>query len=131
MFMKFFSDNRFFALSLIGAIIYSSVMISQTIVNPDTQFIFPILENIKGVFNYFDYLIGFRTLDFQPVRYLSLYIDLFVFNSTGFNITIFYNVLLWVSSCYILVKNLSKSEILLITAFFYLIHFLLKQLLGV
>ncbi len=123
--MNFISRYRFISLSVIAIVTYSSVIFSQTFINPDAQDIFPMLQNITSVSDYFQHLFTFRTIDFQPVRDLSLYLDLFAFNLTRINITIIQNILIWVTSCWVmgkvlekLFKDLTKLEISLIVILF-------------
>ncbi len=82
----------------------------------------PILKNMTSVGHYFESLVTFQTLDFQPVRDLSLALDLFFLKHFEFNSYIFQNVLIWaISSVYLtkildlLFPELDKKWIVLIT----------------
>jgi hypothetical protein len=76
--------------------VYGSLVYSDSLVNPDAQFIIPILKSVSSASEYLKLLVTFNTLDIHPVRDLSLLIDIKIFDWTGFNPTIFHNLLLWV-----------------------------------
>ncbi len=90
-------------------------------INPDAQYIFPVLLKISTISEYFNNLFSFQTIDFQPIRDLSLYIDLGFYNYFGINISVFHNLLLWIGACLVLGRiikhvfaGLEDLEILLI-----------------
>jgi hypothetical protein len=83
--------------------------LSKDFINPDAQFIFHLLDNMTGVSDYFQALVSFRTLDFQPVRDLTFYIDLMVFNTFNFNFMIWHNFLWWIASCWLIQKLIKTS----------------------
>lgn len=94
-FNKYFILISFFALFLI----YLPIISNGPTVNPDAQIIFNNLEQIKSFKDYFFHLIKFETIDFQPIRDLSLYLDLSFFNTFGINLTIIQNMIIWLLSC--------------------------------
>jgi hypothetical protein len=79
----------------LGIITYFPIISSSTNVNPDAQFIIPILESATGLTDYLNKLVHFNTLDFQPIRDLSLYLDLKTYSLFGINISVFQNVIIW------------------------------------
>lgn len=89
------------------ALAYFPVVSAYQTVSPDAQFILPFLDNISGLGDYFEKLFTFKTLDFQPIRDLSLGLDLFIFNHFDINTFIIQNILLWVLSC-LIIFNIQK-----------------------
>ena len=123
----------FIAFLLIGLISYSPVIFQAHPANPDAQYIIPTIVESTGPLNYVDRLVSFQTLDFQPVRDLSLYIDLAIFEATGFHVSIIHNLLLWSLSGVFAFRILSflypaiKSQILFIILSIYLTYPLFSQ----
>lgn len=93
---------------LLGIVTYLPLIIFKSPVNPDAQFIIPILIKTHSIGEYFNLLTSWMTLDFQPVRDLSLLIDLKVFEYFGLNISVFHNLLLWVISSIAVGRLLKK-----------------------
>lgn len=109
----------------LGLITYFPVISSSTNVNPDAQFIIPFLESATSITDYFNKLVHFNTLDFQPIRDLSLYLDLKTYSLFGINISVFHNVIIWCFSLWPITRilkhifhELSELEVFLICCSF-------------
>lgn len=100
---------RILLLLLIGFSAYSSIVFQNSIVNPDAQYIVPLLRNVSGLLDYLNDLIHFKTLDIQPIRDLSIYLDIIFFDLTGINISIAHNLILWIGCCWVGERILKKS----------------------
>lgn len=77
--------------------------------NPDSNFIHPFLNRITSPWDYILKLASLETIDFQPVRDLTLFVDLWVLRNTGVNVTIFFNFLIWVFSCWVVFSIIKKT----------------------
>lgn len=88
---------------------YLPVLTSHNPVNPDAQFILPNLRQMEGVWDYFQKLFRLQTIDIQPIRDISLYVDIGIYELTGWNSLVFQNLLLWFSSSLYLKKILQKT----------------------
>jgi hypothetical protein len=96
-------------LPLMIFISYYPLLSAGTSVDPDAQIIIPNLE--AG--NYFKNLFSLRTIDFQPVRDLTLKIDLWIFQSFDLRSVIVQNFLWWLGCClmiYFILKKLHGNS---------------------
>ncbi len=91
---------QFFILLGFTLLIHLPILIVKQIENPDAGFIFPLLRTLNFPLGYLKALLNLETLDFQPVRDLTLYVDIFVFNYTGYTIGVLLNCIIWAGSCY-------------------------------
>jgi hypothetical protein len=115
---------------------YFPLLTPGDFVNPDGQLMIPLLQELEGPFDYLQKLITFRTLDVQPLRDLSLLFDLWVFNRTGWNISVLHNLLLWLVCGALLHRIIQRSfptlgapeQLLWVVAF--LVYPLFSQTLG-
>ena len=89
-------------------IIYSPVLMAPKIVNPDAFLILPLLQQYNNLFDYFTALIQFNTYDVQPIRDLTLYVDLFIYEHTQVNTAIFQNIIYWWLSIIVIYKIISE-----------------------
>ena len=87
---------RFILLAALVLIAHSNFLFPSFIENPDESLIYPLLEKISTPLEYIKKLAEFETLDFQPVRDLTLYIDILVLRNFGVIISIFLNCLIWI-----------------------------------
>ncbi len=87
---------------------YIRIISDPSAVNPDFQYLLQSLSEITSPIDYFLKLVRFETLDFQPVRDLTFFIDIFIQKFTGLNSIIFQNVCWWVLSGMILVRLLVR-----------------------
>lgn len=97
-------------LTLLSLISYWPILLIQQLVNPDAQLVFPILLKATNLGEYLKFLFHFFTLDFQPIRDLTLFIDITIFNSTGFNSMIVHNLLWWIASLFVLEKIIRNTH---------------------
>jgi hypothetical protein len=87
---------------------YYPLLTSGSSVDPDAQIIIPNLE--AG--NYFLNLFNLKTIDFQPVRDLTLRLDMWIFNTFDFRTIIIQNFLWWLGCClmiYLILKELHQK----------------------
>jgi hypothetical protein len=89
-------------LILVAFLTYFPLLFSFNLVNPDAQYIFPLLDNLNGIGDYFQALFTFQTLDFQPIRDLTFFIDLKFFQLFQFNTSIWQNLFWWVCACVVI-----------------------------
>jgi hypothetical protein len=109
----------------LGILVYWPLLFLQEPTNPDGQYIFPILKSTTSLTDYLTKLSRFQTLDFQPVRDLSLYLDYLILQKTQLNISIFHNLMIWVSICWLLMHlilrifpAISRQEAFLLSLMF-------------
>ena len=67
------------------------------------------LEQLGSLHNYLIDLVNFETIDIQPIRDLSLYVDILIFKYFNLNVTVLHNLFIWFLSCLILRKILLKN----------------------
>jgi hypothetical protein len=98
---------NFFSLILIllGGL-YFDLITEQKLVNPDAMHILGNLDNYSSPINYLGSLFKFKTIDFQPLRDISFYFDLFFFNQFDINTFVLQNVFWWIACCWIIFKIL-------------------------
>ena len=99
---RLLSNNLYcyFAFAVIILIAHSNIIFSQSTMSPDAPYILIYMEELSSLKDYFQKLFSLQGLDFQPVRDLSLYIDLKIFRLTGINLFIINNCLIWSGCCY-------------------------------
>jgi hypothetical protein len=109
-FDRIFEDYRlrFLVLSIVSILAYFPAIIAPQTVSPDAYFILPLFDRMFDLKGYFEFLINLKTIDIQPVRDLSLLIDWRIFKHTGFNTFIIQNVILWVISCFFIIRVLEE-----------------------
>lgn len=83
-------------------LIYLPIVFFPSPVNPDSQVLIPNLREFTSVSSYIANFVMLRTLDIQPIRDLSLYLDLWILDTTGFNSFVLQNILIWLSSIAVL-----------------------------
>lgn len=91
-------------LPLLIFISYYPLLTTRSVVDPDAQIIIPNLET--G--NYFQNLFSLKTIDFQPVRDLTLKLDLWIFNTFDVKTVIIQNFIWWLGCCLIIFLILRK-----------------------
>lgn len=89
---------------LLVILAFLPVLSSHQTVDPDAQVILKNLSDLGGPGPYLRALLGFRTIDFQPVRDLTLSFDLFVYHQAGINTFIFQSILWWLASLVLVLK---------------------------
>jgi hypothetical protein len=106
---NFFENNKIqnVFLVLVLCISYLPVLVAKKTVNIDAQLIMPLLQNLRGLSHYLEILFSFEAYDVQPVRDLTLFVDLFIFNKINFNTFIIQNISYWIVGC-LSVKRLIK-----------------------
>lgn len=109
---------------VISALTYLPVLFVGS-ANPDAQFILPNILSATDLGNYLENLLHLRTIDVQPFRDLSLFLDIFIYQKTGINTFVFHNVVLWALglSCVFRISkrtfpNLDEGTILLLCSCF-------------
>lgn len=85
------------------------LLVVQQIENPDAALIYDNLGSLQFPLEYLRALISFETFDFQPIRDITFYIDIWVFNKTGYVISILLNCIVWAGACYQLLSILKKE----------------------
>ena len=85
-------------------IIFWNVLTAKQTVSPDAYLILPHLESFTSFSEYLKSLINLKSIDVQPVRDLSLWIDLWFFQRTGLNSFIWTNALLFITTIFIWMK---------------------------
>ena len=101
--------GQFLILLVIILASHFPLLLVKQIENPDAGWIYDNLESFGSLSEYFKALVDFRTYDFQPVRDLTFYIDIFVFRSTGYVISIVLNSLIWAATCFLVLKILMSE----------------------
>lgn len=85
---------------------YFKVLSSHSVVNPDAQFILERLATRQD--QYLSDLFSFLTIDFQPIRDLTFYIDLKFNEYLGWNTFVWQNTAWWFASAMILRRLLER-----------------------
>lgn len=93
---------------LLIALVYLPVLTVQVTVSPDSLIATYFFQSLSGFEDYFQQLIQFNALDFQPVRDLSLALDFYFYKNFQLNIGLFQNVCLWFGIC-LIVKSLVQE----------------------
>jgi len=91
----------------ITLIIYFQLGLTGKTISPDAYLIIPYLESIQSLQHYLSELFCLKTFDIQPIRDLSLYLDIYFFKKWNFNSFIFSNIILWILGVHTLSKILS------------------------
>ena len=109
---------------------YFPVLTADQVINPDAQFILPFLAKTDGVLAYLKDLFLFKTLDFQPVRDLTFFLDLSVFYYLGIDVTVIQNLAWWLAGCWYVSKLLLNifPKMKKNTIFFLILGFLVYPL---
>lgn len=89
-------------------VVYAGVLGKKTN-NPDAQFTLPALFDVKNPLEYLGMLRDFQVVDFQPMRDLTFFIDLFLYRISGIVTFSTINVLLWGIACFLLMKLMERS----------------------
>jgi hypothetical protein len=103
------SERPFFWPSVVCFLLllsYFQVLSSHYVVNPDGQYILERLADRQG--KYLSDLLSFLTIDFQPVRDLTFYLDLKFYQYLGWNTFIWQNIFWWFGSALVLRQVLRK-----------------------
>jgi len=95
--------NNYFLLVLL-LISFLPGILAPEIVNPDSHVVMSHLLQLDSISSYVSDLINLNTIDFQPLRDASLYLDIFISNKFNLNITVFHNLLVWFVVCLIIRK---------------------------
>jgi len=82
--------------------------IGARFVSPDASYILGNVGSYNSLLEYFNSLFSLETLDLQPLRDLSLWIDIKVFNSTGLNTFLISNLIVWIMSLFVAQKILHR-----------------------
>lgn len=98
---------RYCLLSAVIFFTYSSVIGKKTY-NPDSSFTLPTLDDIQSPLQYIKLLGNFETIDFQPVRDVSFFFDLWIFRQTEVVSFSTINILLWAFSCWLILRLLER-----------------------
>jgi hypothetical protein len=91
---------QFFILLAFTLLIHSPLLVVRQSENPDAGYIFPLLRSLSFPVGYLHSLINLDTLDFQPIRDLTLYLDIFIYDQTGFSLAVIFNCLIWAGACF-------------------------------
>lgn len=107
--MTVFTNTIFRSICFLAIIliVYSSIVFQKT-VSPDAPFILGYLDKSPDVIAYLKDLFAFRTWDFQPIRDLTLVVDLWVFNHWNINTFTLQNILYWSLAIYSVDKLVKK-----------------------
>lgn len=108
--MNLFKKIPFLFIILGLSVSYTPIIFKSQLVNPDAQVVILYLQQLSGIGQYFIDLWNLHTIDFQPIRDLSLFIDLVIYESFGLNLSIFFNLLIWFLSCLNINKIISKTS---------------------
>lgn len=126
--------SRFLVLLITCCVAYIPVLFQPATTNPDAQFIIPSLLSSQGISGYLNNLFHLRTIDIQPVRDLSLWMDILIFQFTGVSSMVFQNVIFWSLSVFVLFRILEnefrekfKKETLFFICLLFLVYPLFSQ----
>jgi hypothetical protein len=80
-------------------IAHTNFLFPKVAENPDSNFIYPFLSKINSPWEYLSQLTALETIDFQPIRDLTLFVDVWFENRLGLNVSIFLNTVIWAYCC--------------------------------
>lgn len=128
--MIFLKRYPFILLIIINLLVYFPLITAIKSVNPDAQIIYDQLLALSGPIDYITKLFQFQTIDFQPIRDLTFFLDLFFFKNFNINISIFQNFSLWIGCCYLIFKiqRIVFQEKAVILCFLFLLLFSVNPL---
>ena len=118
--------NGFIILVISSVILFAyGSILGQKTVDPDASIILNNLDQFQTFSQYLQGLFNFSTIDVQPFRDLTLYVDLWIYRNFNFSSFVLQNVLWWIGSCFLLyqildtvnIKKDSLITLLLILAF--------------
>lgn len=89
--------------------IYLPLVIHQDAINPDAQILLPHLMSYNSLGEYIQDLFSFRSMDLQPIRDLSLWTDIKIYQTTGYVSFVLQNVLFWIFICFQLKKLIENN----------------------
>ena len=104
-------QNKAFQVFILFALVFAAyfpIITAHQKTDPDAKNILMILEESGNVSGYISKIMNLDTLDVQPLRDLSLSIDLYFLKNFDINSFVFQNVLWWVLSCFFLMKILES-----------------------
>jgi hypothetical protein len=99
---------RITALTFILFLAYFPLLLSEQVCSPDAEKIMGSIKSFSSFNDYLKGLISFKTLDFQPIRDLALYLDQKVYDTWHINTFIPSNLILWLISCLLTLKILKN-----------------------
>lgn len=105
--------KKFYVMPIIFGVlllIFWKVLTATQTVSPDAYLILPHLESFSSISEYLKSLVNLSSIDIQPVRDLSLWIDWWFFHKTGLNSFIWTNVLLFLMTIFVWIK-IQASEL--------------------
>jgi len=91
------------------AMSYLPILLSHKQISPDAYFIIPTFKGYDTIWVYLKALFNFETVDFQPVRDASLFLDWWIYENWKINIFIFHNILIWTLSCFMIFKIMKRT----------------------
>ena len=97
-----------FLIGIIAFVVYWPVFSVHQRVDPDAQYILPVTLGFRSLSDYFSGLLSLQTMDFQPVRDLSLYFDHIAFQNFRTNTFVFQNLLWWTGISFLLIRIVRK-----------------------
>lgn len=89
---------------LVLVLAYSPTLLSHQVINPDGTIILPRLDQYTSLVSYLKDLYRGQTYDLQPIRDLSLLLDITIWNKFNINTFIFQNILIWSLCCFVIFK---------------------------
>lgn len=87
---------------------FCPVLFKTQLMNPDAHVVVYYLENLKDFGTYFRDLLYFQTVDLQPLRDLSLYVDVLTFRVFHINTSIWQNLIIWFFGLLVVERILKK-----------------------
>ncbi len=96
-----------FIIPILLLIVYFPLLSASRTEDPDAQIILPNLESYVHISDYLKGLVTLKTIDFQPVRDASLYLDLYLFQNFNMNTIITQNYIWWIGCCFTIWSILS------------------------
>lgn len=111
---KTFTDSSIGAFTCLTVTILLShlpLLLVKRIENPDAGWIYRNLNQFKTPIDYLSALVNFETLDFQPVRDLTFFLDNLIFDQTGIVVSILFNCLIWAGACFLILKTLKERQV--------------------
>lgn len=103
-------DLFLFCLLLVVALVvtYWPVLLSPQTVNPDFQRVLAFFNQVKSLGHYLELLWNFQTVDVQPLRDLTVWMDLRIYSLWQLNVSVAQNLLWWLATLLVVERILRE-----------------------
>lgn len=110
-FLRIISSKWFYLIFFIlGILVFYPIIVADKLVDIDFELVIKPLVDVHSIQDYWNAFLGPRLLDIQPVRDLSLIIDLVSSQLINHQVFGLFNLLFWMASCLVVEKILGRYQ---------------------